>query len=802
MSNKHKRAFKCSPGMRASIAVAGGLLSCIAQADYCKDAPVDGEAYIVVNSGSGKFLNVEGGSTSENANVNTIANNGRKSQRFYLHDQNNDGYWSINAAHTGMPIDVEDASIYSNANIIQAVADNGASQEWQFKQQTDGTYRVVNRHSGHSLTVADGSEGSNVYQNKDASASSQRWWLDPVTTACGPDNAITLSGQSGDGEVELTWTQPPELLNLQVYYDTDSKPRGRVRLAGLPVTATSYTAADLTNGTPYWFWVKYRTPDGTWHDTNAISATPTGEEPSTPETGESYVYCSAEREVCTFTGTRTIRYGANDKYTYKSATDSIDCSNSVFGDPIRGVVKACYYSSSIPFEDVTYADPEVAATPRFTDISVHDPSIYETEENGQKTYYVFGSFAASAKSTDLMNWASVSDGVDDNNPLFGYNITNELAEGFAWTGEQSLWAADVVQLNNGKFAYYYNQSILSEPRGYTGVAISDSIEGPYSNQGIILKSGMWNQESENDGEIYNPTIHPNAVDPHAFYDKTGKLWLLYGSYSGGIFILELDPATGKPLVGQGYGKHLMGGDHSHIEGAFILYNPDSKYYYLFTAFGGLAANGGYNIRVARSTSPDGPYYDGQGNSMEKVRGDRNSIAPYAMKLIGGFEFSGEYGYMSPGHQSALYNSDTGQSFLVFHTRFPNTGEYHSVRVHEMFINSDGWPVVAPQRYAALKGENKVDFNDMLGSYKFVNHEKDINTTPKQSSTIQLNSDGTVSGAVSGTWKLESGNSFQLSLENLGEFNGVASWQWNASRNQLVTTFTAISSGGVSVWGTK
>ncbi|WP_016954576.1 RICIN domain-containing protein [Catenovulum agarivorans] len=453
-------------------------------------------------------------------------------------------------------------------------------------------------------------------------------------------------------------------------------------------------------------------------------------------------------------------------------------------------------------EHATYANPTLASS-QFTDVTVHDPSIFETTVNGQKTYYIFGSFAASAKSTDLMNWTLVSEGVNNNNPLFGYNLTNELAEGFAWTGDNTaLWAADVVQLSTGEYAYYYNQSLMTEPRGYTGVATSWNVEGAYSNTGLILKSGMWGQESENAGEIYDPTIHPNAVDPHAFYDKDGKMWLVYGSYSGGIFILEANPATGKPYAGQGYGKHLLGGDHSHIEAAFIQYSPETGYYYLFSSFGGLASDGGYNVRVARATSPDGPYYDAQGNNMANVRGDRNSIAPYGMKLMGGFEFAGEYGYLAPGHQSTVYNSDTGQYFLVFHTRFPNSGEFHQVRVHEMFMNADGWPVVAPQRYAQLNGANKVDFYDMVGSFKFVNHEKDINTTAKQSVNIQLNPDGTVSGSQSGTWWIQSGNKFQITLNGLGTFNGVASWQYNAATSQLVPTFSALSSAGVSVWGTK
>ena len=43
--------------------------------------------------------------------------------------------------------------------------------------------------------------------------------------------------------------------------------------------------------------------------------------------------------------------------------------------------------------------------------------------------------------------------------------------------------------------------------------------------------------------------------------------MVYGSYSGGIFILELNPSTGFPIAGQAYGKKLIGGNHARIEGA-------------------------------------------------------------------------------------------------------------------------------------------------------------------------------------------------------------------------------------------
>jgi len=33
--------------------------------------------------------------------------------------------------------------------------------------------------------------------------------------------------------------------------------------------------------------------------------------------------------------------------------------------------------------------------------------------------------------------------------------------------------------------------------------------------------------------------------------------MVYGSYSGGIYILKMNPSTGKQYPGQGYGKKLL-----------------------------------------------------------------------------------------------------------------------------------------------------------------------------------------------------------------------------------------------------
>ncbi len=463
-------------------------------------------------------------------------------------------------------------------------------------------------------------------------------------------------------------------------------------------------------------------------------------------------------------------------------------------------------------------DPTVnPATIAFNDIPVHDPSVIRANDG---SYYVFGSHLAAARSTDLMSWQFVANGVDASNPLW----STIPAAGNDWTGAPGSWAADVIKLKDGKFYFYYNfcgvppGGECTGPRAYLGVAVANDIAGPYVDKGIFLRSGL------NAAEIaaglgpegiasYDARIHPNTIDPHVFYDKAGQLWMSYGSYSGGIFILKLDPKTAKPFPGQGYGKHLAGGNHSAIEGSYIVYSPESGYYYLFTSFGGFVSTDGYNIRIARSRNPDGPYLDAEGKDLALARGDWDAIAPYGVKLMGGFNFGSDpgdtetaRGYLAPGHNSAYYDPSTRKHFLVTHTRFPNRGEEHSVRVHELFVNADGWLVASPHRYVpSIKGKNIVDAHDALGDYKFIDHGKDINREAKQSVYISLNEDSTITGAVTGRYYryLTDSNRITLKLDGIDEpFEGRLAWQWNEAANKLVPIFTAVSSKGVSIWGSR
>ena len=437
--------------------------------------------------------------------------------------------------------------------------------------------------------------------------------------------------------------------------------------------------------------------------------------------------------------------------------------------------------------------------PKFKEVSVHDPSVIRAEDG---TFYIYGSHMAAAKSTDLIQWTMISRDAKAGCTLVE-NVQEQMKEALSWAQTETFWAPDVQKLKDGRYYLYYCTCRGDSPLSALGLAVSDSPEGPFTDLGILLKSGMPGYDASN---------NPNVVDPCVFFDREDRLWMVYGSYSGGIFILELNPETGFPLENQRYGKKLLGKNHARIEGPYILYSPETEYYYLFLSFGGLGAEDGYNIRVCRSRNPDGPYEDALGQPMIECGGRPGTFfndpdyEGYGVKLMGGYCFENlssdtnqfRLAYRSPGHNSAYYEEETGRYFLIFHTRFAGSGESFKVRVHQMFMNEEGWPVVLPQRYA---GETfrPVDPEKQTGTYKVILHGRDINKTEHTSLNVTLGQDGTLSGALTGTWECTAEGVFRCEVEGQ-TYTGVMTWALDSKENKWVPCFTALDETGAALWG--
>lgn len=268
----------------SSFAFSASLLTLSIQyaqaADYCTDDPVDGAIYKIISVGADPML-LGTESSSKNARVQLEQNTGKNSQRFYLNFQSNTHYWTIQESSTQLAASVKDSSKYNAAGVIQTQFSGAANQEWELKKVSSGeyagAYKIVNHNSELSLTVRNGSQGADIYQNDDQGVSSQRWWLDPVNVACSGESGganVSLSGNAGNGQITLNWNDSGTNSSYEIYQDTDSNPSGRVRIGSVSSSTRSFTVTGLTNGKTYYFWVKYTNNDGTSSNSSVFSATP------------------------------------------------------------------------------------------------------------------------------------------------------------------------------------------------------------------------------------------------------------------------------------------------------------------------------------------------------------------------------------------------------------------------------------------------------------------------------------------------------------------------------------------------
>ena len=73
---------------------------------------------------------------------------------------------------------------------------------------------------------------------------------------------------------------------------------------------------------------------------------------------QNWVFCANENGVCSFSGTAPVRYGAGTTFFEQTATNTVNCNNAVFGDPIFGTVKHCEYLAIAPAADWTFCTNE------------------------------------------------------------------------------------------------------------------------------------------------------------------------------------------------------------------------------------------------------------------------------------------------------------------------------------------------------------------------------------------------------------------------------------------------------------
>lgn len=523
---------------------------------------------------------------------------------------------------------------------------------------------------------------------------------------------------------------------------------------------------------------------------------------------------------------------------------------------------------------------QMVATKNYSCVSVHDPSIVYSDAD--KMYYIVGSHRGLAQTVNLVNLTAI-----DNTNIYnksyaeafkscpthnvvvkrGTSIVEETLPSYdagafcatyadvteaEWIkGDQ--WAPDIVYNPNMKKWCMYLSLNGEHWNSVVVLLTADSPTGPFTYQAPIVFGGFNGQTYSGKSVSYKDTdleivlgeqsslpsrynkkdswgsYWPNCIDPCSFFDDSGDLWLAYGSWSGGIFMIKLDKNTGLrdytttyALTTSGsvytsdpyFGKLIAGGAYVSGEGPYIQKIGD--YYYLFMSYGFYSPDGGYEMRLFRSKNPNGPFVDGVGNvatyTAYLMNYGPNAVTNKGMKLVGAMNGWGNMtvGECAQGHNSAIVDKD-GDAFVVYHTKFNDGTDGHQVRIRQLFVNENGWLVASPFRYTGKQtSQNDIESSrlftakDVAGTYKLMLHPYRMDYKNMQESTpvnVKLSEDGKITGDKSGTWKYSQDGKSYITLVIGGvTYYGVSLTQnVDGQTNMPALCHSAVSNSGVPVW---
>lgn len=542
--------------------------------------------------------------------------------------------------------------------------------------------------------------------------------------------------------------------------------------------------------------------------------------------------CSKDDDVVDFPKSGTVISkdcsGTTQIITYadgKGGTYTNSVENSV----------ECGYEPPVveTFDGPTYADnyssiASWSSRSQWNLANVHDPSVvkdgeyyymYQTDASYGNAHDGHGHFHH-RRSKDLVNW-EYRGSTMSSAPVWVKDTLNSMrakmdpALPAIENPEYGYWAPCVRKVGN-TFRMYYSIVVI-EPivgtdfntswteRAFIGLMESNDLaSNNWTDKGMVVCSVADGLETytRTSGNDWSGYFKYNAIDPTFIETPQNEQYLIYGSWHSGIAALKLNPETGKPDkldTLEDYGVTIAKRGNSRwqaSEGPEILYNPDTDYYYLFMAYDELSV--AYNTRVARSKSITGPYLGINGASV-------TSGADCYPMLTHPYSFNNHTGWVGFSHNAVFQNPDTQEWFYASQARLPENVPGIAVsnaimmgHVREIQWTDDGWPVIAPERYAGVP-KTEITEASFIGSWEHIEMKYQYKTI-QTSKTIYLTADKKVTGAITGTW------SYDSSAKTL-TINGVKckvkdAWDWEASTRKVTMTYSGLTTGGLPVWGKK
>ena len=454
----------------------------------------------------------------------------------------------------------------------------------------------------------------------------------------------------------------------------------------------------------------------------------------------------------------------------------------------------------------------------------HDPSLIEVEEDGAPAYYIVSTGWDHGneirRSTDLLTWEYLGKTTESDSIL-----PQKLIDWIGGTNDSGFvqwWAPDIVAAPDGGYWLYtccVSDALVNvEGTNYSKACIilmeSDTIEpGSFVYKGVLMQSCI------PDGT--EGAIDVNSIDPQIIYDTDGKMYMAYGSFGTGNWMLELDPKTGlrkdkmykkdtfyswqevrdfrneavekysnflygEEVSTEYYGSMISQGameapviarhDNVTVSDENGVIEEGKTYYYSMHSYNGL--NVAYQMWGGRSESVWGRYTSANGGSVYNQA--PGNLANEGNMYMGSFTWkdkaagSKETDIVMPGHND-LFTTSSGLDLAAYITRtytYNPSSAVFMVQLHQYYLNSFGDLCINPNRYGgeidrSVSAEELFRFTDG-GRFKLValSNSSISGSGAVQSVEVVLSEDGKIgyNGTQVGGWLMYGDGYIKLTFD--------------------------------------